>query len=219
MPALISLKECTPLAAGKTQAIYQHPDDSRRLIKIRNLDKLQKTYDRKVGGLVGYKRRYGLYTNWQREIEHHVSVSMRLGYLPFFLQEYHGIVETDCGLGMVVGRLADRAGALAPTLKDVVLRTGFTAELRAKVEELARRMNELQISTNDVSVSNIVYAWDETHEDHLVMIEGLGVNTFVPLARYSNWFNIRSNNRHFARTLRSLEKLDRHYIALKSVAC
>jgi hypothetical protein len=45
--------------------------------------------------------------------------------------------------------------------------------------------------------------------DHLVLIEGIGVNTFIPLARFSNYFNVRSNDRHFARTVRWLEKLGR----------
>lgn len=204
------LKDQTPLAVGKTQTVYQHPGDPTLLIKVRKLDKVQRSYDRKLGGIIGYKRRHGLYTTWMRELEHYFSVCLRLGYQPPFLQRYHGIVDTDLGLGMVVGRITDRSGALAPRLEEVVTRTGLTAELRGKVELLARQMNELRISTNDISMTNIVYGWDEiAKEDRLVLIEGIGVNTFVPLARYSNFFNVRSNDRHFARTLRSMEKLDR----------
>jgi hypothetical protein len=207
---LVVLKDQTPLALGKTQAVYQHPGDSNLLVKVRNLDKLQRTYDRRIGGMIGYKRRHGLYTTWMRELEHYFSVCLRLGYRPQFLQNYHGIVDTDLGLGMVVGRITDRSGSLAPRLETVVARTGLTAELRAKVEHLARQVNELRISTNDVSMTNIVYGWDPVaKEDQLVLIEGIGVNTFVPLARYSNFFNVRSNDRHFARILRSMEKLDR----------
>jgi hypothetical protein len=63
-----------------------------------------------------------------------------------------------------------------------------------------------------VSVKNIVYGWSASGGDHLVLIEGIGVNTFIPLARFSNYLNIRSNNRHFARTIRSLKKLDSRFI-------
>ena len=205
---MIVLKSQTPLAVGKTQTVYQHPDDPNLLVKVRKLDKLQRTYDRKIGGMIGYKRRHGLYTTWMRELEHYFSVCLRLGYPPPFLQKYLGVVETDLGLGMVVGRITDRSGALAPRLEEIVSRTGLTAELRGKVEHLWRQTNEFRISTNDISMTNIVYGWDGK-EDHLVLIEGIGVNTFVPIARYSNYFNVRSNNRHFARTIRSLEKLDR----------
>jgi hypothetical protein len=210
LPSPIILNDQAPLAVGKTQSVYQHPGAPDLLIKVRKLDRLQRNYDRKLGGLIGYKRRHGLYTTWMRELEHYFSVCLRLGYQPQFLQRYHGIIDTDLGLGMAVERIADRSGSLAPKLEAVVKRSGLTAELRAKVEHLARQVNELRISTNDISMTNIVYGWDDVaKEDRLVLIEGIGVNTFVPLARYSNFFNVRSNDRHFARTLRSMEKLDR----------
>lgn len=205
----VILKSETPLADGETQIVYQHPDDPTLLIKVRKLDKLQRHYDRKLGGMIGYKRLYGRHTTWRRELDHYFSVCLRLGYRPQFLQEYLGVVDTDLGLGMVVRRVADRSGSLAPTLRQVINRTGLTGDLRAKVQELSRQMNELRISSNDISVRNIVYGWNERAKDHLVLIEGLGVNTFIPVARYSNYFNVRSNNRHFARTIHSMEKLDR----------
>jgi hypothetical protein len=205
----VALKNDTPVADGKTQIVYRHPRDPNLLIKVRKLDRLQRTYERRLGGMIGYKRRHGEYTTWRRELDHYFSVCLRLGYRPHFLQQYHGVVDTDFGLGLVVGRIADRSGALAPTLKAVVSGAGLTSDLRAKVEDVARQMNELRICTNDISVSNIVYGWNERLKDHLVLIEGIGVNTFIPLARLSNYFNIRSNNRHFARVLYSMEKLDR----------
>lgn len=209
LKASIALKASNPLASGKTQTVYQHPADPALLIKVRHHDRLKQANGGKLGGLLGYRRKHGTYTTWQREIEHYFSVCLRLGFHPPFLQEYRGVVETDLGLGLVVGRVNDRSGQLAPTLERVVSRTGLTDELRAMVESLLVQMNELRISTNDVSVKNIVCGSNRLGRDQLVLIEGIGVNTFVPLARYSNYFNIRSNNRHFARTLRSLEKLDR----------
>lgn len=209
VPDLIVLKNQTPLAGGHTQSVYQHPTDPDLLIKVRKLEKLQRTYDRKIGGRIGYKRKHGLYTTWMRELEHYFSVYLRLGYHPQFLQRYYGVIDTDLGLGLVVGKVTDRAGRLAPMVRDVILRTGLTADLREKVTELHRQVNELRISTTDVSANNIVYGWNETAGDHLVMIEGLGVNTFIPLARFSNYFNVRSNNRHFASTIMAMEKLDR----------
>ena len=104
MPAHVVLKDRKPIATGKTQSVYQHPDDPKLLIKVRDLPKLQRAYDRKLGGMIGYKRPHGLYTTWMRELQHYFSVRVRLGYHPILLQEYHGLVDTDLGLGMVVGR-------------------------------------------------------------------------------------------------------------------
>jgi hypothetical protein len=207
VPDLIVLKDQTPIAAGATQIVYQHPGNPDLLIKVRKLATLQKAYDRKIGGIIGYRRPHGLHTTWMREIQHYFSVRLRLGYHPQFLQHYHGVFDTDVGIGLVVGKVTDRSGAIAPTLKDVALHDGFTPSLRQKLEELLKQLNQLRVSTTDISARNIVCGWSETAGDHLVLIEGIGVNTFIPLARFSNYFNVRSNNRHFAKTLRSLENL------------
>ena len=208
MSDVIVLKDRRPIAEGGTQTVYQHPGDPNLLIKVRKLESLQKAYDRKIGGMIGYRRRHGLHTNWMRELEHYFSVHLRLGYHPQFLQRYYGVLDTDLGLGLVVGKVTDRSGALAPILGDVAEKTGFTPELRQKVNELLRQLNDLRVSTTDISVRNIVCGWSETAGDHLVLIEGIGVNTFIPLARFSDYFNVRSNNRHFAKTLRALEKIE-----------
>ena len=206
---MIVLKGATPIAVGTSQFVYVHPDNPELLIKVRKLEKLQKSYDRKIGGRIGYKRRHGLHITWMRELEHYFSVSLRLGYHPTFLQRYQGVVDTDLGLGMVVGKEADRSGNLAPTLQDIARSGKFTVEMRQKFHDLLAQLNELRVSTTDINMNNIVCSWSESAGDHLVLIEGIGVNTFIPLARFSNYFNVRSNNRHFARTLQLLEGVER----------
>lgn len=206
---MIVLKDQTPIAAGTSQFVYAHPDDSALLIKVLKREKLQKSYDRKVGGRIGYKRRHGLYVTWMRELEHYFSVTIRLGYRPTFLQRYHGVFDTDLGLGMVVGKETDRSGNLAPTLQTLARSGKLTTEMKQQFQGLLTQLNELRISTTDINMNNIVCSWSESAGDHLVLIEGIGVNTFIPLAKFSNYLNVRSNNRHFAKTLRLLEAADR----------
>jgi hypothetical protein len=206
---VIFLKDKTPIAIGTSQFVYEHPDDRALLVKVLKREKLQKSYDRKIGGRIGFKRRHGLYVTWMRELEHYFSVTIRLGYRPTFFQEYRGVTDTDLGLGMVVVKETDQAGNLAPTLQDLARSGRFTAEIRQKFHELLAQLNELRISTTDINMNNIVCSWNEAAGDHLVLIEGIGVNTFIPLAKFSNYFNVRSNNRHFASTLRLLETVKR----------
>jgi hypothetical protein len=117
---------------------------------------------------------------------------------------------------LVVGKEVDRSGHLAPTLQ-MLMRTGrFNSEIRQQFRRLLEQINELQVSTTDINMNNIVLAWDEVNGDHLVVIEGIGVNTFIPLAKFSNYFNVRSNNRHFAKTLRLLEKNERQLLSKKN---
>lgn len=213
---MIVLKDQAPIAIGTSQFVYAHPDDPALLIKVLKREKLQKSYDRKIGGRIGYKRRHGLYVTWMRELEHYFSVTIRLGYRPVFLQQYHGVFDTDLGLGMVVGKETDRAGNLAPTLQTLVRSGKFTAGIKQQYQDLLTQLNELRISTTDINMNNIVCSWSEGPGDHLVLIEGIGVNTFIPLAKFSNYLNIRSNNRHFARTLQLLEAVERQQLTKTS---
>jgi hypothetical protein len=216
VPALIGLKDKTPIAVGSAQIVYEHPDDTALLVKVLKHERAQQNYGRKIGGRIGYRRRHGVYVTWMRELEHYFSVTMRLGYRPVFLQQYRGVVDTDLGLGLVVGKEVDRSGHLAPTLQ-MLMRTGrFNSEIRQQFRRLLEQINELQVSTTDINMNNIVLAWDEVNGDHLVVIEGIGVNTFIPLAKFSNYFNVRSNNRHFAKTLRLLEKNERQLLSKKN---
>lgn len=213
MKGTIILKDRVPFAAGSTQLVFEHPHDPRLLIKIRNIERLKKARRRKIAGILGLKRKHGLYTTWMRELEHYFAVRVRLARHPEFLQHYHGVVDTDLGLGMVVGKVTDRAGNIAPPLGQVIKERGFTADMRAKLLEMLRQTNELGISTNDISPWNIVCGWDEAVGERFVLIEGIGVNTFIPLARFSRRLNIVSNNRHFARAIRLSEELDRRRLA------
>jgi hypothetical protein len=107
----------------------------------------------------------------------------------------------------VVGKEVDREGNVAPTLQTLARRGDFTREIQQKLQDLLKLINELRISTTDINMNNIVYSWSEDAGHHLVMIEGIGVNTFIPLASFSNYFNTLSNNRHFERTYRSLRNI------------
>ena len=205
----IVLSKQEPLAGGLTQSVYQHPQDSGLLIKVRRVEWLQSSYDRTIGGKLGYQRRYGVYTTWMRELREYLAARVRAGRHPEFLQRYIGLVETDIGLGLAVGKVTDRSGALARTLEETIWEIGFTPHLRAQLDDLFSKVIELEVATNDISPRNIVCAWSESLGDHLVMIEGIGVKTFIPVASFGRWANSYTNNRHFARTLRSCAKHQR----------
>lgn len=209
MPITIRLQGIAPIAQGFNQNVHQHPGDPDLLIKTLRPDKAERRFLRKRGFRV--KRRHGIYTGWFRELNEYLALRARKpGAHPPFLQQLHGLVETDIGLGFVVGKIKDRAGGLAPTLGQAVLRDGLTAELRAKVLALRDWLNDNDVVTNDLSKSNILRAWSETDGDRLVIIEGLGDHNVIPISRMSRRLNVARNNRHFRHIMASLERLDRY---------
>jgi hypothetical protein len=211
MPVQISLKDVEPVAQGLNQQVYQYPGKPDLLIKTLRLEKAQRRYMQKRGFWV--KRRHGIYTGWVRELNEYLALRARHpGEHPACLQKMHGFVETDVGLGLVVGKVTDRSGGLAPRLWQKVLRDGLTAQLRAQIEGLRDWLNAHQVVTNDLNKSNILCAWNETQGDHLVIVEGLGDHNFIPLLRFSRRLNERRNTRRFDRMLVSLERFDRQHI-------
>ncbi len=206
----IRLKDQTPVASGALQIVYQHPREPDLLVKVLQLDKMRRRWLRKSRGLP-IRRRFGFYNAWVRELNEYIAIRSRApeGEYPEFLQRHYGLTETDLGLGLLVGKVKGRDGALAPTLGQVVSKHGLSADLRGKIADLRRRVEALNLVTTDISVNNILLAWSERHGDHLVIIEGLGDNTLIPIKSMSRHLNRRSIRRHFARTLAGLEGIDR----------
>lgn len=211
---LIKLKGLTPLSAGALQFVYQHPTEPDYLIKILRLDRMRKRWARKSRGLP-IRRRFGLYNAWVRELKSYIELRSRSpdGECPEFVQRHHGLTDTDLGIGLLVGKVKDRAGGLAPTLASVVRQQGFTEQLRKQFVDLQAKIEALNLATSDINANNILVGWTEQHGDHLVIIEGLGDNTLIPVKTMFRFLNRASIRRHFARTFIHLERLDRERAA------
>jgi hypothetical protein len=210
----IKLKGLTPVSAGALQFVYQHPSEPDYLIKILRLDRMRKRWARKSRGLP-ITRRFGLYNAWVRELKTYIELRSRSpdGQCPEFVQRHYGLTDTDLGIGLLVGKVKDRAGNLAPPLSKVVQQHGFTEELRKKFADLQTKIEALNIVTSDINGYNILLGWSEQHGDHLVIIEGLGDNTLIPVKTMFRFLNRASIRRHFARTFTRLERLDRQRTA------
>jgi hypothetical protein len=206
----INLKDATPVSSGTLQHVYQHPSEPDYLIKILRLDRMRERWARKSRGLP-IVRRYGLYNAWVRELKTYIELRSRSpdGEGPEFLQRHFGLTDTDLGIGLLVGKVKDRAGGLAPTLANVVRQDGFTEQLRTQFAELQAKIEALNLVTSDINANNILVGWDERHGEHLVIIEGLGDNTLIPVKTMFRFLNRASIRRHFARTAGLLERLDR----------
>lgn len=213
MPITISLKGVAPVAQGLNQNVHQHPGEPDLLIKTLKLEKAERRFHRKLGGL-RVKRRHGIYTGWFRELNEYMAVRARnRGTHPPFLQQLYGFVETDIGLGLIVGKVKDREGRLAPKLGEAVQRDGLTPQLRANLLALHEWLNDNSVITNDLSKNNILCGWSEGHGDHLVIIEGLGDHNFIPISRMSRRINVARTNRHFRRIMAVLERHDSDRLA------
>lgn len=195
-----------PLVSGAYRDVYQYPDDDDFLIKtIRPLAR-----ERHRQRLTWYNawRRAGYYKTLLRELNEYLAIERR-GQAPFpFVQHWLGLVATDLGFGMVVRKVRGRDGGLAPTLAAEVARSGFTAELRARFDELIEDVARRHILWSDLSPTNVLVANDPIHGDRLVIIDGLGDRRWIPVNAMSFTANRFSLIRHARRLVRTLEQIE-----------
>jgi hypothetical protein len=204
----ISLKDAQPLIAGTYRAVYQHPQHDDLLIKVLRPHVAERFRRRRTW--YNSRRRYDHYRPLLRELDEylHLRATGRAD-LPF-LQRFMGLVETDVGLGMVVGKVCGRDGALAPTLAALVARGGFSPELRALVAELRNDMIHHHVVATDISARNMVLADDVVHGHRLVIVDGLGDQFLIPVNSWSPAANRWTCERRFRRACLRMEELARN---------
>jgi hypothetical protein len=202
----IELKGARPLVSGAYRDIYQHPLDDDLLIKV--IKPL--VVERHAARANWYRAAYGVghYKSLLREIEEYFVLHRRGQHHLPYIQRFSGIVETDLGLGAVVGKVRGRDGNLAPTLTSIVIARGMSEALGSMIRALHDDVVREHIVFGDISANNIVEADDAQHGHRLVIIDGLSDQLWLPVNSLSRWFNRVYCDRRFSRMMRELELID-----------
>lgn len=203
MHSSVSLLSERPIATGTLRRVYEHPRDPALLIKIIRPEVI----DRRWGsGAAWYKRfrRSRQYIAVLREVEEFLACHARAGGRPAFVQRVDGFVETDLALGFVTEALRGRDGGFAPTLGSLIRSGRCDGSVRAAFATFGREFLASDVVIGDFSAENIVLAWDETHGERFVLVDGLGCATFIPLKAFCPTFNRFSKRGQLARVAAQL---------------
>lgn len=203
---VLSLRDTEPLIEGARRRVYQHPGHERLLIKV--LQPAEATFASTQKVPLRIRRRYGIYRTYTRQIDEYIRLRARLRDEDLPIERFFGVVDTDFGLGLVVEKVVDRAGRLAPTLDALVTRHGLSPGLEERILRLRDEVLRLGIITGDLHGGNIVAGHDAARGDRLVIVDGIGTKTFIPVNSLSRYINRRSNLRHFDHVLRRLKVKD-----------
>lgn len=198
----VQLKNSTRLAEGNTREIYQHPHANHLLIKVMRFHMIDRRW--------GYRKylmrrsRYRYYQVFHREIETYLAIKAKNVEHPYWLRRIDGFVDTDLGLGMVVEKLTDRDGKLAPTLPRMIAEGRFTDEIRNQFEMLLQAVSKCEgVTIARLRPKDVVCAHDPVRGYRLVLVDGLGDHVLVPLRKMFAFLN----RRHLRKRLLRLKYL------------
>lgn len=206
---ILDLSGQKPLAAGRKQSVYDHPEIAGLLVKI-----LTDGPERRRLFPRYSEYRYGSYRPWHREASEYLSILNRGSAEIERLSRFYGFVPTTSGPGLVVEKLTGPDGRLAPTLREQVRATPKGSQqrdlLRAEVEDLLGDLSRARIIVGDLHAGNIVRAAER--DNRLVIVDGLGERTLLPLTQISNTAYRAAHERRRRNLMRTIERAKHHIV-------
>jgi hypothetical protein len=203
----IDLADCELLKSGRTRNVHEHRSLPGVLIKT-----LQPGVMDADGHIKAYQwwkkgRPHGAYFSFRREIDEFIVICRRhygreISALPF--ARIHGLVMTSAGLGLIVERISDKDGDLAPTMRDLMAARQFERHHLHAMEGFLARCRDLHVVFGDLTINNIVYTEARDPQGEFVAIDGFGEKSAIPLHRWSRSLNDRKIERVRSRLIHTL---------------
>ncbi len=196
--SVLVLSDREPVAQGRRQYVYEHPDADDTLVKVLKPE----TYDAE-GNLV--RRRWldrfskaSAYYPFKREFAEFVDLKARHPEpgIDLPLCYIQGIVQTDLGLGFLFEKIADPDGSLSETVFEISKRKGATRQHLDDLKPFFETLEAHHVVLGDLNTKNVVYQLREDGTGRYVCIDGTGSKQAIPLRK---WF--RSQNTRKIRQL------------------
>ena len=184
---MINLDGVSSFAKGGNRRCYVSPINPKRCLKVLHenlLDKLKENsaWYRRLGknaGLDDNLRERDAYN--QRAISSPINSSVWN-----HLAKWYGIVETNLGPASET-ELILNDGEIAETLETYLFREGLTPEIQEALKTFETWLRTHLVLTKNIIPHNVVIK-KENSSLILVIIDGLGCKSFIPLPKYSRFF-------------------------------
>lgn len=184
-----------PLASGMSREVYALPGTN-MLVKVQTKIPPRR-YFQNIRLLYLVRRFYKAVVPLRRELREYERVAQEGPRTARHLQHFAGVVSTDRGTGILVKAVRRRNGALAMTLQDAIESGQYSQQTDAALSEFLDWLVKSEIVAVDVHLKNIVV--DEKN-GALVLIDGIGDKTFLPVRSWFSWLN-RSYKKRLAQSI------------------
>ena len=184
---MINLDGVSSFAKGGNRRCYVSPINPKRCLKVLHenlLDKLKQNsaWYKRLGNnasLDDNLREMDAYN--QRAISSPINSSVWN-----HLAKWHGMVETNLGPASET-ELILNDGEIAETLETYLFREGLTSEIQEALKTFETWLRTHLVLTKNIIPHNVVIK-KENSSLILVIIDGLGCKSFIPLPKYSRFF-------------------------------
>ncbi len=194
----LDLSDRAPIAEGKRRLVFEHPGDPQLLVKVMKPGSHRDDGQPLRRKRFKLRRREGVFAYFTRELLEYVAVrvSNRVPPAALPVSAVYGLVETNLGLGLVVEKVTDGAGALAPTLESLLATGRFDPERRALLADFFDALVGHHVVAYELNADNIVLAGQRGNAPRFVCIDGMGSRTLIPLQAWLPRLNARKIRRH-----------------------
>lgn len=197
-----------PLATGGDRHIFQHPHAPSLLVKVMDM-RARAIYLEARPFKRWYKQyqRESAYRVYLNEISEYVTTTTRpSGVWQVPMARILGVAQTTLGLGLLVEKITDPAGDIAPTVADLARQGKVDDHFFEQLDEFFEDLADAHVVLHDVSASNIACGLNADGKPGLYLIDGFGVLPLVPLYAWSKSLNRKRIARKYKEMRESLEK-------------
>ncbi|MFT5064799.1 MAG: hypothetical protein ACJAXK_001408 [Yoonia sp.] len=180
----IVLSDSHFIAEGSGRRIYHHPDLPKVVIKLHK-DFRTKPLIWLHNILRRNRRRFGPLMHSFVEIDEVAAAVARTGKVPLFATQFVGFVQTNLGTGARFEAMTQADGTLARNLLDHAHDTPHEQAILDAIDQLWDDVLASRVVVSDPSLRNAIVTGERKTGYRLVLIDGLGERTLIPIQSLS----------------------------------
>lgn len=205
---MIELNDSLFIAEGSHRAIYRHPDDESKCLKIVKEGSLEK---RRKNNSKWYKRlrKLSSFDETQKDLQAYRKLGSNeemLRHIPHF----YGMVETNLGPAMLLDLISNENGSPARSLADHLESGKDRDKLTKALISLGEHLITSAIVVRDFSSHDIMVRESMDKELKLFVVDGLGGAELVPISIFPFFARLKAARRirrFFEKTMRNFPGL------------
>ena len=183
---MIDLSNATPFAEGGNRKCFVHPNNKDRCLKVVHpglVEKIKKnkpwykklrssdSFDDNLREQAAYNQK--ALKNENQDVWMHLA-------------KWYGMTETSIGMASET-ELVRNGEDIAETLESYLFREGLSDDINKAIEDFHMWLREHLIFTKNLIPHNLVL-YEKDNKIIIKIIDGLGLQAFIPLPNYSNFF-------------------------------